>query len=390
MQGLLKVRDSFAGAGGWDIAVRHVLGVEAHGIEIMPEARATRAAAGLITTHTDVRNVIADEYAYDVDIASPPCQTFSLAGQGAGRQALDVVLWAIQRYAEGRPPSARRLTRMTGDERTALVLEPLRIALQGRSMFLAWEQVPPVLPVWEACAAVLRQHGYSVWTGNISSECYGVPQVRRRAILIARRDGRRALPPVQTHSSFYVRTPERLDAGLQSWTSMAEALGWGMTGRPYPTIASSRSTGGPDREKVGGKGARDSLYREMHEGRWVLHHGNMSNATVRGSNEPAGTIAFGNNVAKWGWKLRSNTQANAAVRPAGLPASALFFGAHKNNVSWVSETDDVAIRLSLPDAAVLQTFPYDWPFKGGATKQFMQVGNAIPPLMAAAVLRTFL
>lgn len=333
------------------------MGVEAHGIEIMPEARATRAAAGLITTHADVRTMDVDENAYDVDLASPPCQTFSKARHFAGRTALDAVRWGIARYSAGAFPTYESLTKLTGDERTALVLEPLRIALQGRSMFLAWEQVPPVLPVWEGCAEVLRKHGYSVWTGTLSAEQYGVPQVRRRAILIARRDGRTAVPPRPTHSSFYVRTPDRFDQDVKPWRSMASAIGWGMTRRPYPTLATSRTSGGLDREKVGGSGARSVLYREMHEGRWVLQHGNMSKATLRLSNEPAATIAFGHTVSSWQWKHL---------------------------------TEGAVIRLEFADAAVLQTFPKYWPFAGSPSKQFLQLGNAVPPRLAAAILRTFM
>src|SRR5690349_17189769 len=87
--------DLFAGAGGWDLAADW-LDVHARGVENMPQARATRAAAGLTTVHDDVWTFKPRYTGRDLQasglIASPPCQTFSAAGKGSGRKALADVL----------------------------------------------------------------------------------------------------------------------------------------------------------------------------------------------------------------------------------------------------------------------------------------------------------
>lgn len=408
---VLRARDLFAGAGGWDVAAA-LLGWDVDGVEILPEAQATRAAAGLKTIADDVRDVDPVDGAYTIDIASPPCQSFSMAGKGSGRAALDAVLAGVARYAAGQRPTFNDLASTAGDERTALVLEPLRVALAGRSPFLAWEQVPPVLPVWEACAAVLRAHGWNVVTGILHAEQYGVPQTRRRAFLLARADGQPARMPSPSHSKFHVRHPGQLDLGVWPWVSMAEALGWGMKARPYPTIASARETGGPDIEKVGGSNARATIYGEQLAGRWVwpgtddgpisdpppgwtadagdyrwvLRNGTAANACERPADQPAGTMYFGQRLNSTGWQLvANNRRLNTAVRDAAQPAMTITGGHDRDNRRWNERGVDRR-PLSLAEAAALQTFPIGYPWQGGKSKRFLQIGNAVPPLLALHVL----
>lgn len=320
------------------------LGIRELGVEIMPEAIATRDALGLDTLNISISDLPDDFCARaPIQIAGPPCQTFSMAGSGAGRLALEEVLRRVKAFG-----ATREFTRGgSGDPRTWLVLEPLRLAVHGRPMFIVWEQVPPVLPVWEACADVLRTEGYSAWTGYLHAESFGVPQTRKRAFLIARRDGIEAAPPVPTHSRYHNRTPARLDDGVLPWVSMATALGWGTTGRPSPV-----------------PGALPLGLREL--------------------SEPS----FGVTSKTSKWVYRNGNQANTAERSPDQPAPSVHFGARMNSVTWESEA--ASIRVSVQEAAVLQTFPADHPFQGAKGKQYLQIGNAVPPLLGRRVLETFL
>lgn len=65
----------------------------------------------------------------------------------------------------------------------------------GEPEWVAMEEVPDVLPLWKQYAAILRAWGFSVWVGILNAADYGVPQTRRRAILLASRV-RTAEPPL--------------------------------------------------------------------------------------------------------------------------------------------------------------------------------------------------
>ncbi len=120
-----------------------------------------------------------------------------------------------------------------------LVLEPLRWALHLRPAWTAWEQVPAVLPLWEAAAAVLREHGYSAWAGLLYSEQYDVPQARPRAVLLASREVE-VTRPEPVRSRYYAHDPSRLDEGLQPWLSIGDVL----PHRVGQTMRSNYGTGG--------------------------------------------------------------------------------------------------------------------------------------------------
>ena len=319
-----KIVDLFAGPGGLDVAAEK-LGVATVGVEWDAAACTTRRAAGLATVEGDVRDYGPSHFPEaDVLAGGPPCQTFTVAGGGAGRRALDDVLSFVKRLIarEDRDEIVKDLSKME-DERTGLVLEPLRWALEAidnigspyRAIVL--EQVPAVLPVWEAYADALQDEGYSVDCGLLRTEAYGVPQTRKRAVLIARMGSETVTLPQPTHRTYRKGVDrESGDSNLEPWRTMADVID-----RPSEFyVISNYGTGGDPKAR----------------GR-------------RASWEPSATVT-------------GKISRNRVVSTDG------------------TELD----RFSFSEAGRLQTFPTDYPWSGRDVGQ--QIGNAVPPRLAMHIL----
>lgn len=376
----VRVVDLFAGPGGWDVGAR-ALGIDPLGLEIDKWARATRSVAGLRTVFADVAE--ADPYgAEDGLIASPPCPAFSAAGKQAGNRDLPILYVVAGDLRKGRDRRDEYLADCT-DPSALLVVEPVRWWHELRPEWIALEQVPPVLDLWEAYAEWLRADGYSVWTGLLNAADYGVPQVRRRAFLMASR-ARQVHPPQATHAQGGALT---FEGELQPWVTMAEALGWGITDEPAGAVVSVSPTGGPRSGALdGGSGAREKYAQAQREGRWLLNPGLTESQPNRRlydpEEEPAPTIAFGKDAGSWGWERPATTIAgDSRVWPPG----------HKENASdppgvYEQRRGANALRVTPEEAAALQGFPAGYPWQGVKTEQYRQIGNAVPPPLARAVL----
>lgn len=377
------VLDLFAGPGGWSHALT-VLGIRDVGLEWDEWACKTRAAAGQLTIRTDVAMYPVGPFLGKTTglIASPPCQAWSMAGKRLGLLDQPLVHQAVADLAQGLDTRATLLTACR-DERSLLAAEPMRylhaLHQHGQPEWIAMEEVPDVLPLWRQYAALLRGWGFSVWTGVLNAADYGVPQTRRRAILLASRT-RTAEPPPPTHAK--LAEPDSLfGPGRARWMSMAEALGWGATDRPVPTVCAGGGPGGGPEPFP--SGSRKTLSDARDRGTWKPPD-RPATQTSRQANEPH----------RWSWSLRSNNQSNATVRSVQEPAGTLFFGHRANQCVWVAEptpTDAQApapesIRITAEEAGVLQTFPADYPWAGNKGQQFSQIGNAVPPRLAAHLL----
>lgn len=140
--------NTFSGV-GWDFAAE-TLGLEVHGIDNEPTVGDTRTKLGWTTTVADILTLDPADWAgVDGLIASPPCQSWSRAGKGAG---LD-------------------------DPRGQLVWRPLVWALAIQPRWVACEQVPEARGAFELIAHRLREVGYHA--AGVSASAAVVTRERR-------------------------------------------------------------------------------------------------------------------------------------------------------------------------------------------------------------------
>lgn len=381
---------------------------------------------------------------------SPPCTTFSITGAGAGRLVMHILAEGIARAARGERVvgwvrrectrvlkehacNDRKLSRLPRAERTAwarkqavtsaLVVEIPRWTHDLNLEWVACEQVPGVLPLWKALSIALRDRGYRTWCGIPCAADYGVPQTRRRAIFLASRNpAHRVGPPEPTHTE----TPGEADLfgdPLPKWVSMAQVLGWpehvrvglqrgeGMTDRygerpdrqatePAPTIRAGSKGSGPNLVITGYRRTRGEGMKERHGERadtpldhpaptitgtsrsdtWSLRNNNTANAATWSLDEPAPTMFFGGraNAVDWAQTRAAATtvQADSRVAPPG----------HRDRVGGERQFPEQTVRVSVAEAACLQSFRAGYPFQGTRTARYQQIGNAVPPPLAAAVV----
>jgi len=248
--------------------------------------------------------------------AGPPCQSFSKAAQWTRTGTLGV-----------RDEQTKRClsSLMTLVERFlphAMMLENVPGFVRGESSALTLMR--------ERLAAVNERCGtrYSLSTRVLNVADYGVPQIRKRAIVIALRNGMDFAWPEATHQNRRVR----------AWDALR-------TVRPK-TLPKPR-----------GRFAR--LLASVPEGK------NYQFFTERG----AGPDLFGYRCRYWSFLLKL-----AKNRPAWtLPANP---GPSTGPFHWESRP------LSPEEVLRLQSFPRSWRLEGTYRDQIRQGGNATPPLLA--------
>jgi DNA (cytosine-5)-methyltransferase 1 len=435
------ILDDFAAGGGWEQGFRQAGStIPTVGVEWDKAAVLVARANGQRRIRGDVRKVtgriakilkarLGTTWLY---VASPPCQTFSAAGKGAGREHLDSLLLAVRMVGLGYSPEAAiaQVSDEALDERSVLVLHPLQIIVEHRPTLILLEQVKEALPVWKEYAAVLRGLGYAVRVEVIKTEKYGVAQSRRRAVLSGSLIHDEAPWPTATHSEFYPRNKAKRDEGVLPFVTMAQALGWA---DPVKVI-SNYSTGG-DTSNPGvryGDEPAATITSKTNRNKVIFGDVVRANGTLREvDTEPAGTIPASADNGNFRFFVGAGRTGEGRPRNVDEAPAATLTG--KGTAYFLSSEGDWtpgqpewteqrpsptivgsfapdvvaapgyrkagdpprqktpgSVRITVQQAGILQSFPADYLWVGSKSDQHQIVGNAVPPKVGEVFLTAIL
>ena len=159
------------------------------------------------------------------------------------------------------------------------------------------------------------------------------------------------------------------DMGYATWTGMVDAADYGVPQHRHRALLLASRDGQPHRPA------------RTHGGTGQPLHVTMAEAVGWGAGQEVNTGRD--------WPTDGTGRAGAQRIPMDRPAPALT---GKSGGQWhiapvaPGLPPAVVRRLTIADAGALQSFPPGYPFTGTLSDRFLQAGNAVPPLLAAAAV----
>jgi DNA (cytosine-5)-methyltransferase 1 len=351
----LAVVDLFAGAGGLsagfsrDARFRIVAAVEA----------SRDAAAAYRANHPDVK-------VYEDDIR----------GVGAAKVKGDLGIAAIDIMIGGPPCQAysARGKRSRHDPRAQLVEEYYRLLSEIVPRLFVMENVPGLLAIdqgrfFRHLCARFESSGYRVRHRLLNAADYGVPQVRKRVFVVGTTLGYAFKFPPPTHSGRGV-------PGLLPHRTVGDAIG------DLPLIESGESS-----DEYASDPQNEYQARMRERSAPLMDHEAPRHAdrfvALMASLPDGGSARDLADAPEWFKETRSFSDTYSRLwwdRPCTTVTT------HFDAASSSRCIHPRAARaLTVREAARIQGFPDDHVFVGARTSRNKQVGNAVPPLLAASL-----
>lgn len=340
-----KVIDLFAGVGGMS------LGFEKAGFDVVLANEYDESIADAYKkNHKNTKMVVGDitkldlkktfgKYAgkIDVVIGGPPCQGFSQKGQ---RKSIK-------------------------DERNFLFKYYIKVVELVKPKYFVMENVPNLLTTEKGyfrheIEELFQELGYeNLSTGVLNASDYGVPQNRKRTVIIGKLGGE--APDL----------PKPKNKNVTIWDAISDLAflesGEGREEQPYLKKAESKY------QKLL-RGESKVLYNHV-----ATKHSDIALKRLKMIPPNAGKEVLPpehltKSIYSGTWtRMRKDENSATITTRFDTPSSGKFTHPYLNRAITVRE------------AARIQSFPDDFIFVGKKGSQMKQVGNAVPPLLAQAV-----
>ena len=272
----------------------------------------------------------------DVIIGGPPCQGFSQKGQ---RKTIH-------------------------DKRNFLFKYYVKVVELVHPRYFVMENVPNLLTAENGyfrkeIVELFNGMGYSLNTGILNAADYGVPQNRRRAVIIGKRDGNAPPLPIKTEQRVTIWDAIGDLAYLESGEGQEEQQYANLPASDY--AKSLRGDMCVLHNHVATKHSKLALERlaliPPNCGKEVLPDEHLTKSIYSGT---------------WCRMIKDDISVTITTR-FDTPSSGRFTHPYLNRAITVRE------------AARIQSFPDSFVFTGTKSSQMKQVGNAVPPRLANAI-----
>lgn len=310
----------------------------------------------------------------DIIIGGPPCQAYSSLGRAKDDNA------------------------MRDDPRNYLFESYVKVLNRYLPKFFVFENVTGMLT-----AKIHGEHIVNKIVGALSenykvkfdprinvlnSANYGVPQIRKRVIIIGVRKDLDIEPEEMyagiIKTNFDPEMTEEQKTGLKKYVTVRDAIGELPAVKPgggkkevsfiskrnndfLKKIASkdnmlrdhvARNHNEKDIERYKVMSSNHWTFQELLENRPDLNHEKQR--------------VFGNSYAVQWWDLPSKT---------------IIAHLYKDGNQFIHPDSAQGRTFTVREAARIQSFPDDFVFEGPRTEQFKQIGNAVPPLLAESIAK---